>query len=284
MSLAELVFRNLTVLALTDQTLAGSEVRSSLLVPLNELQEKPQPVPMIAVFTDSARAEDAQIEGNDLFGAQAAVTLALEIGCVGKALTTDGQNVETFIPETDEGMEMTIDVIRRQAIVTLQSGASVWASLWRDCRVKTRSISVERGAAVEKGVRFAAKRVELRIELVSDPVPGAALPKFWLDCLAALDADDRTKNLAIMLRRLAIGAQMPAWRSWQAELGLIDAGIRALGVAPFEGAEEETGEGTLSVTISAGDDVGDELTVDADGATLTIGNGEPVPVQEVANG
>jgi uncharacterized Zn ribbon protein len=281
--LAEIAFRNLTVLALIDRTWAALNVRSSLLVPLNELQED-EVAPVIAVFTDAMRAEDAQIDGNDLFGAQGVVTLALEVGCVGKVPSEDGKGVSTWMPNTDEGMEMTIDVIRRQCIAELQAGDSVWAKLWRDCRVKTTGMSVERGAAIEKTVRLAAKRFEMRCQLVGDPVPGQALPKFWIDCLAAFDADPRSADLAKTLRVLAVGQDMPLWRSWQAELGLTDAGIRAIGVAPFEGAEEETGEGILSVTISAGDDAGDELTVDADGATLTIGNGEPVLVQELANG
>lgn len=284
MSLVNLVFRNLTVLALTGQTLAGDEVRSSVLVPLNELKDG-NPVPMIAVFTDTVRADDAHIDGNDLFGAEAAVTLAIEIASVGKVPPNDQANLETFIPETDEGLEMTIDVIARQAIVALQSGDSVWAKLWRDCRLKTKGMTVERGASIEKGVRFAARRIELQMCLLSDPIPGATLAKFWLDCFAAFDADDRMKNLSGMLRRLAQGDELPDWRTWQTELGLTDAGIRAIGVAPFDGSDAEDGS-SRPATQLAGEDVDRDavIRVEEDGATAQLGDEPPSPLIEPSNG
>jgi len=281
MSLAEITFRNLTVLALLDKTLAESNVQSSLLVPLNELG-KDEVAPVIAVFTDAMRAEDVQIDGNDLLAAQGTVTLALEIGCVGKAPSTDGKGIETWLPNTDEGMEMTIDVIRRQALVELQSGTSIWASLWRDCRIKTRGIVVERGSAIERGVRLAAKRTELRVELVADPVPGQALPKFWADCLAAFDADERTSDLAKTLRLLASGEEMPIWRSWQADLGLTDAGVRGLGIVPSDDAGPDD-QLTLFVSPGAGQaDIA--IAVNADEATVTVGDGDAVVVVEAADG
>lgn len=284
MSLINLVFRNLTVLALTGQTLAGPEVRSSVLIPLNELAEHP-PVPMIAVFTDTARADDTQIDGNDLFNAKIGVSLALEIACVGKVPTKDQKGIETFIPETDEGMEMTIDVIARQAIAVLQGGTSTWAKLWRDCRVKTRSLTAERGASIEKGVRFAARRIELTMVLLSDPILGAALTAFWNECLAAFDADDRTKNLARMLRKLVEGEDVPDWRVWQAELGLADAGIRGIGVAPIEGAEADDGGTRPALELSVDDiDRNAAITVNDDVATTQSGNGPITVLAEESDG
>lgn len=285
MSLVSLVFRNLTVLALLDRTLAGAEVRSSLLVPINELQA--EPAPMIAVFTDHMKADDGQIDGNDLLGAMGTVTLALEIACITKTASQDQQGVETLIPETDEGMEMTLDVIQRQAIAELQSGSSIWASLWRDCRIKVKGIVVERGASIEKSVRFAARRVEIHTQVLSDPIPGKPLTKFWTDVLAAFDGDTRMSGLAVMLRKLVAGGVLPDWRQWQAELGLTDAGIRAIGMAPFAGAEAiEDGSAPIAVDITVEDHSGqdDAIKVENDVATLARGDGEPVHLIEVDGG
>lgn len=281
MSLISLVFRNLTALALTDRTLAGAEVRSSLLVPINELQET-EPKPMIAVFTDHSKAEDAQIDGNDLLGAMATLTLALEIACITKVPTEDQQGSETFIPETDEGMEMTLDVIQRQSLVELQSGQSIWASLWRDCRIKVKGIVVERGASIEKGVRFAARRVEIHTQVLREPVPGKPLTKFWVDVLAAFDADPRMSGLAVMLRKLVVGGTLPEWRQWQAELGLTDSAIRAIGVAPFEGAEDPvTGQPSVSTDSTIEDRSGQTDAMRLRGGSVTIQRGNGLAVELV---
>lgn len=283
MSLGSLVLRHLTVLALTGKTLAGGEVKSSTLEPINETQN---PVPVIAVFTDFARADDDRIEGNDIIGAQLIVTLAIEFACMTKVPTKDQQGFDLSIPETDEGFEVTIDIMHRQALMELQGGSTPWAKLWRDCRMVTRGITVERGASVEKTVKFAARRVELQMQIVADPVPGKDLTSFWTEALAAFDADDRTKQLAVTLRKLAEGDDLPDWRAWQAEIGLTDDGIRAIGVAPFVGAEVESGEGTVSIEIAVEDKSGqqDVMRVDGDGATLTRGAGEPVELEEITGG
>lgn len=285
MSLVSCVLRNLTVLALIDRTLAGSEVRSSLLIPINDFQT--EPAPMIAVFTDQAKAEEGDITGADILGAMSTIALTLEIACITKVVLHDKQGEETEIPETDEGMEMTLDFIQRQAIAELQAGSSVWASLWRDCRVRVRGIVVERGASIDKGVRFAARRVEIKLQALTEPVPGKPLTEFWVNVLAAFDADTRTSGLAVLMRKLVQGETLPDWRQWQAELGINDAGIRAIGVAPFEGAEHETTGATPAATkIDIEDHSGQDevITIGVNSATLTRGDGAPVDLVEFDNG
>lgn len=280
MSLAALIFRQLTVLALTGKTLAGAEVRSSMLAPLNEMADD-SAVPVIAVFTDTSKGD---VQGGDMIGASVAVTLALEIACFRQAPTKDQNEVETFIPETDEGIEMTLDIIQRQAIAELQIGQTNWASLWRECKLKITALNAERGAAIEKGIKFAARRVEIVCELVSDPIPGAELPAFWGKALDALDAEDRTQGFATLLRAVANGATLPDWKQWQAELGLTDAGMRTTGVAPF--AESEADDGSIRpATELAGEDIDRDETIRvvSDAATIQHGDGAPTPLKEPSN-
>ena len=260
MSLVSLVLRNLTVLALIDKTLAGDEVRSSLLVPINEMQAEPRP--MIAVFTDHVKADAGDIHGSDMLGAAGTVTLALEIACITKTAAQDQENVETLIPETDEGMEMTLDVIQRQALYTLQAGDSVWASLWRECRVKIRGLVIQRGASIEKGVRFAARRLEIQVQALNEPVPGAPLTPFWIKLLAAFDSDPRMSGLSVMLRNLIDGQPLPEWRQVQAELGMSDGIVDLIGLNPTALTGLDT---PVAVTELAAADLNRDTVVTVDG-------------------
>lgn len=255
MSLVSLVLRNLTALALSGKTLAGLEVRSSLLVPITEMQVV-DPVPMIAVFTDRAKADDADIDGSDMLGSRGQVTLALELACITKVKVKDEANgdiefVETDIPASDEGMEMVLDIIQRQSLAELQSGDSVWASLWRECRIKVRAIVVERGTSIEKGSRIAARRVEIHLQVLGEPVPGKPLTAFWTRLLAAFEADPRMATMAVMLRDLIEGRALPEWRQWQAELGMSDGAIGALRLGALDGSD---GTGATVATNFAIDD------------------------------
>lgn len=274
-----LLLRNLTVLALTDKTLAGKEVRSSLLVPINEANG--DPVPVIAVFTDTMKAQRSDIQGRDILGANAAVTLALEVACIGQATTKNGE-VSTYIPETDEGMEMTIDIIMRQSIAHLQSSNDAFPDLWRQLVTRVSGLSWERGAGIDKSVKFAARRLEIDCELLSEPVPGVALTGFWDAALAALAAAGQT-NLANTIRTITAGTPLPDWRRWQAELGLTNAGIRSTGVAPFEGSEDSVTGATqeaVEIEVEAKDRGDIVLRTDAGVSIRTGEAGAPTEVIE----
>src|SRR5262245_22778570 len=131
MSLALFALRALTVKALQGRTLAGNAVGSSAILPIDALAEE-SATPIIQVFTDTLSADEKDIEGRDLIGANVEITLAIEIACVTRVPTEDGQGQEIVIPQTDEGMEMTIDLIQRQAFLELQASSTTWGKLWRD--------------------------------------------------------------------------------------------------------------------------------------------------------
>lgn len=281
MSLAFLMLRNLTVLALTNRTLAGPEVQSSALVPINEIGGGGA-VPVIAVFTDAAKADHRQIDGADIIGASVEVTLAIEVACFNRSAAKDGSGGDIFIPETDEGMEMTLDIIQRQAIVELQTGETPWARLWRACRLRVCGMNVIRGAASENSVRFAARRIEIELEVVSDPIPGAPLPPFWSDAFAALTGlGGNYARLVPTLQAVATGDPLPPWKQWRNELGLNDDAMTSIGVGPLEGVSDDDG-GLIAVTELAGESATTTITVDADQATITdaADPDHPVPLVE----
>lgn len=285
MSLAALVLRHLTVLALSGKTLAGEDVRSSLLVPINEIGDGDARL-TIAVFTDTAKADGRQVDGHDLIGASIEVTLALEIACFNQAPTKDGGGVEIFIPETDEGLETAIDIIERQALAEFQAGESVWAVLWRSCRFKTCGLHAVRGAAIEKSIRFAARRVEIALELVSDPVPGAPLPQFWANVLAAFTASGgKYAQLATTLRALIGGETLPDWKQWRNELGINDDSAVSVGFGPLDGITAETG-GLTAAAVLSGEGSDATITVDANGAKLTPDTdpAHPIDLVEASDG
>lgn len=280
MSLAALVFRNLTVVSLLGKTLSGSNVRSSDVEPVNEIMPG-SVLPVISVFTDSVKADQRDIDGYDLLGANTCVTLALEISCWGRPPSgSDGDDVP-FIPETDEGLEMSLDIIQRQAIAELQTGESTMASLWRSCVLKFSGIRVMRGAAVERGVRFAGRRVEIDAEIIGEPYPGQPLPQTWVNIIAAMKADDALAQVGETVETLLNGDVLPPWKQWRNELGLRDEVVSAIGVGPLDGVED--GGALIATTqISAeGDD--STVTVEADASTVTRDDDpdNPVTVIEV---
>lgn len=274
-----LLLRNLTRLALMGETLAGDEVHSSLLVPINEANG--DPVPVIAVFTDTMKAQKIDVTGRDILGANSVVTLALEVACIGKAKTEKGE-VSTYIPETDEGMEMTIDIILRQAVARLQSSDDTLTDLWRQLVTRVVGLSWERGAGIDKTVKFAARRMEIDCELLSEPTPGAPLSDFWDDALTALAAAGHA-DLAGAIRAVAVGEALPDWRRWQAELGLTNEGIRSTGVAPYEGSEDSVSgamQEAIKIEVEAKDRGDIVLRTDAGVTIRTSEAGAPTEVIE----
>lgn len=257
-----MVLRHLTVLALTDQTLAGKEVRSSLLEPLNEISA--MPVPVIAIFTDIADADRQDVHGLDLIGADITVTLALETACFARPPEKDAAEADLMIPYTDEGLEMTLDILQRQALATLQCGGGSLSELWREVAMRSVGMSAMRGASIEKGTRIAARRLEIKLRPISDPIPGMPLPETWERVFTAFEADQRTVNFVPLLRSIAAGEPATDWEQTQRALGLTLGAVRALGIVPLDDQVPE------EVTQLAGDDAdtGQSIVVTSDGAIL----------------
>jgi hypothetical protein len=270
MSLAKAVLRNLTVLSLVGKTLAGPEVTSSNLTPINDMKPGDNDRPVIAVFTDTAKATSEQVEGRDILGANEVVTLALEIAVFAAPPATDADGGEIGIPPTDEGMELAIDIIQRQSVAELQAGTSAWPDLWRQFVFRVVGTATERGVAITNGVRFAARRFEMHVEIINDPIPGQALPASWAAAITALEADSRTAAMGALIRSIADGVALPPWQQIKGELGITDAAARMVSIGPFAGSDADDG-GIRPATVVAGDDIDRSLTVTVDVNGATIG-------------
>lgn len=270
MSLALLALRTVTVKALRGRTLAGDAVHPSAIQPL-EGKVRDEPAPFILVFTDSGETKDVERDqiGRDMLGAAIDVTLSFEIAVATRVPVApipgeapDGPVTEIVIPETDEGFEITIDVIARQVCAELQAGDTAWAELWRSMVMRVLGIRSERGQSAENGVRFAARRLGITVDLVADPAPGAPLDGLWADIVAAFDGDAELAPIGALVRAVAEGEPFSDWRHVQAQLGLTGAGVRGIGVAPFRAHNEGPNDPAALLN---------EVTIDPLGISETAG-------------
>lgn len=245
MSLGNLMVRNLALMALRGRTLAKEEVQASLLMPLNDIKDD-QVVPVLAIYTDTAKAGAEDIEGRDFIGARSTTTLAFEFACFTRAPVdkgVDSADTETVlgIPNTDEGMEMTLDIIQRQIFSVLQTSENPWSELFRQFVIKGRGWEAERGASVEVGSKFAARRLEMLVQVIADPIAGKPLPPIWEAALAAFEANMPTAVFGVTLRKVAAGDDLPTWRTAQDELGLTRDGLNSIGIGPVDNTLTEAG-------------------------------------------
>jgi hypothetical protein len=75
-----------------------------------------------------------------------------------------------------------------------------------------------------------------------------------------MEADEELSDLARYWRQLIAGTIVPEWRQAQAALGLTQAGIRGIGVAPED--EPETAEAAPAAEIDVSmDDGSDRLVI-----------------------
>lgn len=264
MSIARLALRLATVKALGGRTYAGSRVVDSAIETIASTIG-PGPTPALLVYTDEASGE---AEGRDLLSAGGQATLAIEMA-VAQAVqvpVADGENeVAIVIPGTDAGIEITLDLMERQVRLALTDPLSPWAEIWRRLVLKIVDIRVLRGANARKGERFAARRLEIRVETLADPVPGMNVGEVWADFLALAEADtggDGLAGLAAEIRAQIEGSEMVDWRRAQAALGLTGAGIGGIGLAPLLDHPADPADDPAGLREVALDPLGLTLEVD----------------------
>ena len=153
------------------------------------------------------------------------------------------------MPVTDAGLELTLDVIQRQALSALMDPNNDWADLWRGIVTSVRSIEMQRGAKAHDGPRFAGRQIVLSCATLRDPAFGVALSGIWPSALALIEADPEVAYLAQVIRTV-VGedAGMSAWKTVQAQRGLSLGEARGLSITPPVGAEAaapDFGEPTL---------------------------------------
>lgn len=176
MSLASLALRISVVQALMGRTLVGDRVFDSRIDPLDKAIEQEQ-APLIAVYTEDEEFIPHQGARLDL-GAR---SLDLVIHLVVRTrvtMTPDGVPEDAYdIPETDAGLEILLDILRRQVFRVLQAGQGEFADVARMFIVKVDRVQIRRMASAETGLRFAAREIVIKCDTLSDPDAADAAPE-----------------------------------------------------------------------------------------------------------
>ena len=175
MSLTRLAMRLAAARALRDRTLAGARVFDSAVDPIDQtIAEQRQP--LLVLTTDEHALE---VSGRDLGSGTHRCDLVIELAIASRVEVPaeDGQGgqITIAIPHTDEGMELTLDLIEHQVVSALTRDDTPWARVWMTLVPRVHQRLSRRGASSENGVRFAARQLTLSCDLIDAPVGGAPL-------------------------------------------------------------------------------------------------------------
>jgi hypothetical protein len=259
MSIIRPILRMCVEAALRERTLAERRVFDSDNTPLADAlaQEPEQAKPYITVYTD----EDTRpgVSGRDIYAAERNLSLVLEIGAA-SAVVNEKDGVILQIPATDAGLELSVDIVESQALAALVGDPqSRWGELFRRIVLRIERVQGQRGGSAERGSRWAARQIILICDVIADAPPGVPPPAVVRDFLAAARAAPPELGLAgaaeIIERALDPGTAL-SWRQAQGWLGLTDQGVRATGIVPPLGVEEE-------VPLAEGEDVEEMAIVES---------------------
>lgn len=214
--ITSLAVRLATVRALRGRTLCGDKVHDTVIEALDQFRDADRS-PFISVYTDK---DFAEVDGRDLTQRARTLELTLELAVGDRVVLKDGQE-EIVIPNTDAGLEASLDILERQVLGTLTAGVGVWQDLWRTLVTRIASYETQSGASTDSGVRFAARQITLIVDTLSDP-PFGEIDKsgIWHDFLAALEADASAVSIADGIRSAIIGDEEGMTRTVAGLLGV----------------------------------------------------------------
>jgi len=235
MSLVALAMRLTLTQALLNQTLAGAGIYDSNVGDLDELIRDGQTRQVVVVATDQ---QEARLGGYGYLVGDCELDLVLEIAVAQAVRVTvdEEEAMEVIVAQSDEGLEMSVDLIARQVFAVMQAGTSVWAELYRRLAGKPEKLTVKRGAGWEKGVRFAARQIVITCYPLAEPELGSApaAGTAFGDLIAALrDAPAPLSRYGDLLEKVIVGEPIPDWRALQVELGLSTDAAEAVGATPL---------------------------------------------------
>jgi hypothetical protein len=222
MSLTRLAMRLAAARALRDKTLAGARVFDSAVDPIDQTIAE-QRLPLLVLTTDEHALE---ISGRDLGSGTHRCDLVIELAIASRVEVPaeDGQGgqITIAIPHTDEGMELTLDIMEHQVVSALTRDDTPWARVWMTLVPRVHQRLSRRGASSENGVRFAARQLVLTCDLIDAPVGGAPLPHsgVWAEVLSMMEADPAMAGLARLIRAEIEGTLVPEWRRAAHALGV----------------------------------------------------------------
>lgn len=246
-SLVSLALRIAAVRLLTGATLAEGRVFDSAIAPLDEMIDR-DPAPLIVVSTEDERAE---IAGRSLIGSNSTVDLVFDVviaSHVTRAIVIgdgeEAQQLDTVIPATDGGLEMSLAIMGRQIIRAMTykaPHAEGWSEVFKALVPSIKAISSKRGAGATNGMKFSARQITVTVEPVMepdfgrDPEDGSAFDLF----LKAMEADPELADKAAVIRAEIIGEPLPAYRRPFADLVVRDAEAEGLGITSLISPPEE---------------------------------------------
>lgn len=253
MCLTRMVMRLAAARAVRDKTLAGPRVFDSAVDPIDQtIAENRQP--LIVVTTDE---HALAVTGRDLGSGSHQCDLVIEIAIASRvdvpAADGQGGQITIAIPHTDEGMELTLDIMEHQIAAALMTDDGAWSRAWMMLVPRvTRRLS-RRGASAENGVRFAARQIVLTCDLVDTPVAGGAIAPntAWGNILALMAADPDLARIAGLLRTEIEGNPHVDWCRAAAELGISLESADQIGIGPVLDLEDDP-EALEQVTIDGG--------------------------------
>jgi len=236
MSIIRMLTRLSSVAALRGRTWADDRVFDSDNTPLSrQLVLNEVAKPYIVVYTDTDNR--LEIQGTEFSGARREMSLVLEIGVASKV---EGKTGEVLLqtPQTDEGMEIALDMVEQQALDSLIGDPqSDWAELLKTIIIKVDRIVCQRGAATERDRRWAARQLTLVCDTVSDLPRGVTVPaehpiRMFID-VAKNNPEAGMDHAGEICTALVNRREAPQWEQVQASLGVRRLGLRAIGMAPL---------------------------------------------------
>ncbi len=247
--------------ALIGATLAGDNVLdsqfSALDVGADGSIRTDQDRPFLSVYTDGGRIGS----GNgflSLFG-DPSVELVLEAGVSAAMLESDPETGVTQIigvglPDTDGNMEMTLDLMLRQASDALVAPDHPWSEMAREFLGTVNSVERSRIGQKVGGTRLAAQEIRITGSLQPDPPRGTDLAGTlygrFIDALRAAGAS-RLAKIADTFEA-EISGEPTDWELVQRELGQTDGQSVALAFRAVPTADGEPGTWeTVSVEVKS---------------------------------
>lgn len=234
MSLTRLAMRLAAARALKGRTLAGPRVFDSAVDPIDQtIAEQRQP--LIVLTTDE---HEVEVTGRDLGSGTHQCDLVIEVAIAARVEVpaSDGQGgqITIAIPHTDEGMELTLDLMEHQAVTALTRDNNAWSQVWMKLVPRIQRRLSRRGASAENGVRFAARQLVLTCDLIDTPPIGTQIDAgmAWGAVLAAMESDAALAPIAAMLRAEIAGASVSEWEQAAQMLGIPLEVMDQLGVMP----------------------------------------------------
>lgn len=238
MSLVAYALRTTLRQALLGQTAAEDRVFDSLIAAIPSFAgEGVRPLIIVSADDDEGklRCRNARLEANER-----QQTIIVEMA-VADAVTIAAGSATAEIPHTDEGLELTLDLLRHRVWRVLTDPMNPWSDLFRSFLGEGHRYFTRRGADDTKGALFAARQLVIVCDPMPEPVRGQATTPgtVWGDFLALMRETDGLSAYADVLAAELTGEPLEAWQILQARLGVEAAAARALGYGALPGGEAE---------------------------------------------